>query len=207
MFQENVMDRNTRGWSQFWVQLLAVLVMGWNCLAADAPAKGEASKTVGTEYLSVGDKIRVSYSDIPTAVPPTEQQIPESKKIRLHLNLEVDFVGKTKSQLESEIRDLYISKGFYKNIKIDIDVPLRTFYVGGEVRAPSVYPHQANLTLTKALDMAGGFTDFAKKRTINITRADGTRVKVSWFKATKDTKHDPLIHPGDRIQVDKTAFF
>ena len=172
---------------------------------AESAPKADASNPIGTEYLAVGDRIRISYSDIPTPVPPTEQQIPETRKITLHLNLEVEFVGKTKTELEREIRDLYISKGFYKNIKIDIDVPIRTFYVGGEVRNQSVFPHHAKLTLTKAISMAGGFTEFAKKGSVQILRADGTKLEVNWKKAIKDPKFDQPIHPGDRIQVYRTA--
>ncbi len=206
-----------------WACLISTLsVMG--CLAARpaSPAKSaqadtapkvepgsklEAGKPIGTEYLAVGDRIRVTYTDIPTPVPPTEQQIPETRKITLHLNLEVEFVGKTKTELEREIRDLYISKGFYKNIKIDIDVPIRTFYVGGEVHNQSVFPHHAKLTLTKAISMAGGFTEFAKKSSVHILRADGTKLDVNWKKAIKDPKFDQPIHPGDRIQVDRTIIF
>jgi len=200
------MDLGLARYFRIWWLLLAVLGVACGARAA-GETNQEPSQAVGTEYLSVGDKIRVAYSDIPSTVLPTEQQIPESGRIVLHLNLEVNFVGKTKTQLEKEIRNLYIGKGYYKNIKIDIDVPLRTFYVGGEVRNQSVFPHQANLTLTKAINMAGGFTEFAKKRSIQITRADGRRLTASWNKAIKDTKDDPPIHPGDRIQVNKSIFF
>jgi len=177
-------------------------------VAADAKADREASanKAVGTEYLSVGDRVKITYSDVPIPVLPTEQMIPETKKITLHLNLEVEFVGKTKTQLEKEIRDLYINKGYYKNINIVIDVPVRTVSVGGEVRAPSTYAHQPNLTLTKVINMAGGFTEFAKKRKIQITRADGTVIYVNWNNAVKKPSEDRPIHPGDRVQVDRSIF-
>lgn len=201
------MNSASRGWRAFWAQIY-VVVLSLGILSGCATAKdsrgSSTNKPVGTEYLAVGDKIRVTYSDIPVPVLPTEQQIPETKKITLHLGLEVDFVGKTKTQLEKEIRDLYIEKGYYKNINIVIDVPVRMISVGGEVKAPSTYAHSANLTLTKAINMAGGFTEFAKKRRIQITRADGTVLYVNWHKAVKDASEDKPIHPGDRIQVDRS---
>ena len=176
------------------------------CLTAKGDHEAGSAKPVGTEYLSVGDKVKITYADIPVPIPPTEQQIPETRKITLHLNLEVEFVGKTKTQLEKEIRDLYIKGGYYKNINIVIDVPVRTISVGGEVRAPSSYAHSANLTLTKAINMAGGFTEYAKKRRVTITRPDGTVVYVNWNKAVKNPSEDQPIHPGDRIQVDRSLF-
>jgi len=199
-----------------WVAVLAAVWLGGSASLAPAAEKTPAEKTpagkksepvvAGTEYLNVGDRVRISYSDIPVTVPPTEQQIPETRKLVLHLNLVVEFVGKTKSELEREIRDLYISKGLYKNIKIDIEVPGRPVWVGGEVKSESTYAHQANLTLTKAINMAGGFTEFAKKRRVIITRADGTRIFVNWNRASKNPADDPPILPGDRIQVDRSVF-
>lgn len=205
------MKEGFRGLFRICVRALALLsLMGLMPVGSAADAAGDkdkgGGKAVGTEYLSVGDRIRVTYSDIPVAVPPTEQQIPETKKITLHLNLEVEFVGKTKTQLEKEIRDLYINKGYYKNIGIVIDVPVRMISVGGEVRAPSTYAHQANLTLTKVINMAGGFTEYAKRRKVQITRADGTVLYVNWNTAVKDPKQDPPVHPGDRVQVDRSIF-
>lgn len=193
-----------------WIYPCAILALcgaGFLANAADKKkADKEASKPVGTEYLAVGDKVRITYSDTPTPVPPTEQQIPESKKITLHLGLEVEFVGKTKTELEKEIHNLYIEKQLYKNIGIVIDVPVRMFSVGGEVRNVSTFAHQANLTLVKAINQAGGLTEFANKRKIQITRADGTVIYVKWNDALDDSAKDPPIHPGDRIQVKRSIF-
>lgn len=203
------MKQDRRWYQCYCVQILAFFLlngMTLGCVAAKQ-TRDPGSPPIGTEYLSVGDKVRITYSDIPVPVMPTEQQIPESKKIVLHLNLEVEFVGKKKAQLEKEIRDLYILKGYYKNINIVIDVPVRMVSVGGEIRAPSTYAHQANLTLTKAINMAGGFTEYAKKRRIRITRADGTVIFVNWNKAIKDPSEDQPIHPGDSIQVDRSIIF
>lgn len=213
MFQANVMKERPRWFRLLWVPAIALAVLsglGFVATAADKKAAEkeikETTKAVGTEYLSVGDKVRITYSDTPVPVPPTEQQIPETKMITLHLGLEVQFVGKTKTELEKEIHNLYIEKGYYKNIGIVIDVPVRMISVGGEVRNNSTFAHQANLTLTKVINAAGGFTEYAKKRKIQITRADGKVIYANWHDAVKDPQKDPLIHPGDRVQVDRSIF-
>jgi len=208
MFQTEYMKQVPRRINFWCVQLLTLLLLNGvttGCVAAKS-GHSTTNQPAGTEYLRVGDKIKVTYSDIPVPVLPTEQQIPESKKVILHLNLEVEFVGKTKTQLEKEIRDLYIKNGYYKNINIVIDVPVRMVSVGGEVRSSSTYAHSANLTLTKAINMAGGLTEFAKKRRIQITRADGTVLYVNWNKAIKDPSEDPPINPGDSIHVERSIF-
>lgn len=206
------MKVSPRWFQVLWIRTLLLVSLGASLSTGFAADKrkptgdNDAAKAVGTEYLSVGDKVRITYSDTPVIIPPTEQQIPETKKITLHLNLEVEFVGKTKTQLEKEIKDLYINKGLYKNIGIVIDVPVRTISVGGEVRSPSTYAHSAKLTLVKAINMAGGFTEYAKKTKIQVTRGDGTVVYVNWKKAVKDPKEDIAIYPGDSIQVERSIF-
>lgn len=193
-----------------WFQMLSVLLFCGicaSCSTADSPVVTAGKKSsLNEEYLNVGDKVKIIYSDIPNQVAPTEQQIPANHKIVLHLNLEVDFVGKTKTELEKEIRDLYINRGLYKNINIAIEVPTRPISIGGEVKSPSTYAHQANLTLTKAINMAGGFTEYAKRTKIHVIRADGTKFDVNYKTADKDPAADKPIYPGDRIHVDRTIF-
>ena len=193
------------GWWGLMV-LLGCSLLGLRVHAAGAPAAAGEQKNLTEEYLNVGDKVKIIYSDIPNAVLPTEQQIPANRKVVLHLNLEVDFVGKTKTELEREIRDLYINKGYYKNINITIDVPVRPISIGGEVRSPSAYPHQSNLTLTKAINMAGGFTEYAKRKKVHVIRADGTKFDVNYNEAVKNPSVDKPIYPGDRVHVDRTIF-
>ena len=193
-----------------WFRVFSVLLLcslGAGCATAEgsaAAAAADKKATLNEEYLNVGDKVKIIYSDIPNTVAPTDQQIPANHKIVLHLNLEVDFVGKTKTELEKEIRDLYINKGYYKNINIAIEVPTRPISIGGEVKAPSTYAHQANLTVTKAINMAGGFTEYALRKRIHVFRADGTKFDVDYRKAVKDPAADKPIYPGDRIHVDRS---
>lgn len=187
------------------VFLLCGLSLGCAAVGGPAAATAEKKNPLTDEYLNVGDRVKIIYSDIPNVVAPTEQQIPTNRKIVLHLNLEVEFVGKTKTELEREIRDLYINKGYYKNINIAIEVPLRPISIGGEVRAPSTYAHQANLTLTKAINMAGGFTEYAYRKKIHVFRSDGTKFDVDYRRAVKDPAADKPIYPGDRIHVDRSV--
>ena len=79
-------------------------------------------------------------------------------------------------------------------------------YVQGEVRTPGVFPIQRHTTLSQAIPMAGGFTEFAKKRKIQVIRnKDGQSrmIKVNYNKIVsgKRPEEDILLHPGDTIIV------
>jgi len=74
------------------------------------------------------------------------------------------------------------------------------FFIGGEVRSPGFYSLPADLTVMKALGVAGGATDRANRKKIRIQRVvDGTPVEV---KAEDST---PVL-PGDTIIVHRRVF-
>jgi len=182
-----------------WLVALFFLLVG---CASKPPLKAESSNE-SNDLLNVGDKVRVIF-DIPSsATPPpaTEMQIPENGWLTLHLAHKFNFKGQRRNVLEQEIRDFYIDKGLYRIINVTIEVLPRPISVGGEVRVPRDYTHQGQLTVLKAIDMAGGFTEFANRRKVKIIRG-GKTIVVNCKKAIDDPgKYDVPIFPGDSINV------
>jgi len=74
----------------------------------------------------------------------------------------------------------------------------------GEVRAPGPKTYLGITTVTKAIGAAGGLTDFASKRRIYLTRANGTKLKINYKKAIADPKADPQVFPGDAVNVERS---
>ncbi len=77
-------------------------------------------------------------------------------------------------------------------------------FIQGSVANPGAYPISGGSTITQAVSLAGGFTEFADKNGIIIlrTKADGTlkiRVKYKRIIAGKDP--DTRLSPGDTIVV------
>lgn len=172
-------------------------------LRAQDAAKGQPTVTPSSDTLNVGDKIRVIFGDIADPPVPLDTQIPESGVVTLHLGHKFNFKGEHRDHLEQKIRDYYITNGLYRIITVSIEVPARPITVGGEVRSPNTYPHPGKLTVLKAIDQAGGFTEFADRRKVRIIRG-GKSTLVNCKKALDDpAKHDVEIYPGDKIQVDK----
>jgi len=71
-----------------------------------------------------------------------------------------------------------------------------TFFVTGQVRNPGPYLLEGDVTVSRALSMAGGVTERGSRSRVRIMRVvDGRQVVV------KDVKPDDLVKPGDSIDV------
>lgn len=77
----------------------------------------------------------------------------------------------------------------------------QVFYVYGEVRSPGVFSVEPNLSVQKALSLAGGLTDRGSDRRVVVTRTtdDGHTQETS------TDLHEP-IRPGDVIRVKERLF-
>jgi polysaccharide export outer membrane protein len=83
--------------------------------------------------------------------------------------------------------------------KVTIEaVGLRPIFVLGEVNRPGQYAYSNGLTLRAAIDLAEGYTYYAKQSSAEITRG-GRTVDV-------DVDTDIKILPGDTVRVPKRLF-
>ncbi len=82
-----------------------------------------------------------------------------------------------------------------------------SYSVAGEVRMPAQYPYRGEITVMRAIQAAGGFTDLARTRKVLLTRADGKRFVVDCTKILKDPATDLPVYPGDYILVLRREVF
>ena len=154
--------------------------------------------------LRPGDSMIVSLLGIPEPVNASVQ-IDEQGLIRLQYIGAVTAAGLTTGELAQAIRDAYISKKYYTAIDVSVNVTERYVYIGGEVQRPGRIVWSPDLTLSKAVQSAGGFTLYAKESRVTLTRdrqAHDFDVKL----AQRRPEQDPLLFPGDSIQVPRSAF-
>ena len=78
--------------------------------------------------------------------------------------------------------------------------PLKKFYINGEVRRAGDYPYERDLTLHKAVTMAGGFTDKAVTSHAKVIR------KQQGQERTLSIDLDALVLPDDIIVVSRSFF-
>jgi len=156
--------------------------------------------------LRVGDYISISFTDVP---PIASQQfkdqkirIPDDGMITLPYNVKVQAKGKTIPELEADIRVKYVP-GLFQNFTAIVTPQERVYYVGGQVRAPGRQPYIGEVTVLRAIETAGGFTDFARRSNIEVRRQNGTVQRVNWNKINQNPKLDLQIFPNDYIIVHK----
>jgi protein involved in polysaccharide export with SLBB domain len=155
--------------------------------------------------LRVGDLIYISFSDVERPPQKMEVNIPDNGIITLPYNIHVKADGKTTSELEKDIRDAYVPK-LYVTLTVTVRPDQRFYYVDGEVRAPKSWPYWGETTVLRAIANAGGFTDFANKKNIELRRQNGERFVINYYKALKDSKLDLAVYPNDHIIVNKGRF-
>jgi len=85
-------------------------------------------------------------------------------------------------------------------------------FVSGAVRNPDLYevPRDEPVTLLKAITLAGGTTDRAAEKKVQIMRTeeDGTRITlvVNLKQIKRGKAEDPILHPDDIVLIPE-AFF
>jgi len=187
------------------VLLMAVLWGG--CQMGIGQATPQTAPATGTnggfsiDRIAVGDVIRVMYeASVPIA--PTEIQVPETGLVTIHMGEQVQVAGKMAADVSKDIRDLLtVKKQMYKRLSVNVQVLGRTFSVGGEVRTSGSFPFDGGMTVLKAINRAGGFTEYANRREVRVTRVNGQQVTVDCKAAMKKPELDIPLYPGDRIEV------
>jgi polysaccharide biosynthesis/export protein VpsN len=168
--------------------------------AADVPVAAQQ----GTDFIKVGDNLTVTFSDLPQQQQPTviDDKVRDDGTIRLIQNLTFKAEGKARGALEKEIRDTYVPQ-YFQTMSVTVKQMKDTqfYYVDGEVKRPDRQIYISRLTVLKAIASANGFTDFARKKGVILTRADGRTVKVNCVAAITNPSLDPEVFPGDKIYV------
>lgn len=140
------------------------------------------------------------------SIPVHEEPIKEDGTITMPLIGKIIAIGKTTGELQNEILTNYVPK-YYVRLTVTVKSPTdRVYYVGGQVSVPGVKQYLGDTTVTKAIQGAGDFNDFAN-HTVWLTRGtNGKRIKVNCDKALKDPSQDPPVYPGDQIEVPRSMW-
>jgi polysaccharide export outer membrane protein len=152
------------------------------------------------DILRPGYKVTITFSGINPPPPKHEEKIREDGCITPPLLGPVLAAGKTIGTLQEELQALYVPD-YYRMLTVTVTTEDRFFFVGGEVKSEGPRPYLPGMTVLKAIQHAGGFTEFANRKKVWITRADGRQEQINCSKATKNPKYDKLIFPDDRVDV------
>jgi protein involved in polysaccharide export with SLBB domain len=167
---------------------------------APLPPKGQIPET----RLRPGDSIQVRIDGVTPPVAPLEVTIDENGEISMPFIGKIKTAGLTIGELSRKIESAYVPN-YYRNASVTVLPAQRFFYVGGEVRNPNRFLWTDDLTLTKAISAAGGFTEYASRGRVQVARGK-TVIVVDAEEARRRPEKDIPILPGDSIQVPRGLF-
>jgi len=150
--------------------------------------------------IRTGDGLTVTFQDLVTPIAPVDTTVREDGTITLIYDKEFLAAGKTRGQLEKEIRDVYVPD-YFKNMTPTVTIKDRFFSVGGEVRSPGRQIYSGRMTVLGAITAAGGLTDFANAKKVTITRVDGSQEHENAKAALQKPDLDKEVFPGDSVFV------
>lgn len=192
--------------------LLAPAIGGGSGCATHRPAADPtgAGQPVGRkDQLRVGDELQVRLDTPARGGDNTGPQlitvvIDEHGEISLPLVGRIPAAGSTPSELAERIEANYVPR-FYVRSSANVSVAARFFYVGGEIRGPGRFPWTEDVTVLKAVNTAGGFTEYANRSRIEILRGD-QKIAVDFEKVRRNPADDVPLRPGDSIWVPRSIF-
>jgi len=200
------------GWNLVgWVFALLVLGMGvafGQTLGPTAGPPAVSASSEGAERGLIGvEEYRLAPGDQFAILVFGE---PDLTRQEVTINATGDFsypflgtivaVGMTPVELERLLTER-LTGDYLVNPQITVSMlAFRRYFIHGEVRNAGGYAWQPELTVRRAVAIAGGFTERASRRRIDVVRednpeGDGQRVDL-----------DTVIRPGDIVTVGQSWF-
>jgi len=185
----------------------------------DPPTTSTVMKTNSMSVLD--DKKRLGSNDY-VSFRVVEDRDNESQHLRVNDNgeLEVPYIGlvaasgRTCKELAYSVKGL-LEREYYYHATVIIAVDRVSeksrgkVYVYGNVKGqgPQEIPADETYTVSKAIIRAGGFSDFANKRKVRVTRKDGKNFNVDLKRVIEEghVDEDLVLQPDDQIQVPQRA--
>jgi polysaccharide export outer membrane protein len=189
----------------------ALLLLGAGCETkppnmADLPAPGQPQ---GPTMLVPGDVIGLAFSGAPDL--NQTQKIRPDGKITLPLIGELTASGQTFPAFQQLLEAQYKSQLKNSDVTITLESSEdRTIIIDGSVQRPGIIPADRPLTAFEAIMLAGGFTDDADMKKVQVIRlVHGEHRSV--FLDLRGAMHGAPtpavpVEPGDIIFVPEKAF-
>lgn len=175
-------------------------------VSAPTPTPAAAPVVPDAGYrLKVGDGIQIYLRGIPGA-EAIEDIIDEAGLVTLPFINEVSALGLTASELERNIRQIYLDQDIYRNITVNVVVPTRYYFIQGEVRAPGRFQIMSATRVSQAIAASGGYTEYASGKV--LVKRQGKIVKEirNARRLERAPEDDLLLEPDDVIEVLRSWF-
>jgi len=185
----------------------------------DQPGATNGLMALDDKYrLAIGD--RLSFRIVEDEEEPKSLFVTDSGELEVPYLGRYPAVGKSCAELAHALK-VELEKEYYYQATVIVAVDVMTksrgkVYLSGSVRAPGPQdvPSDEVFTLSKAILRAGGFTDFADRRKVKVTRKGNGReavdqsftVNVEEILERGKTDADLPLEPGDQIFIQDRLF-
>lgn len=197
-----------------WLAMILLASQNFSALAEgplpekEVPAKPPT--VFASRQLRPGDTLKISvwkYSDLNANVV-----VGPDGYISYSFVGDILAAGKTVEDVRKIITQK-LDKQYVANPKVDIQMEAQspTIFVVGEVVKPGSYAFQPDLDPSKAVALAGGFTDFASFTAVIVRRDEGgkdVQIKANIKKLMKANpdREKYLLRPGDMVVIKRSWF-
>lgn len=154
---------------------------------------------IASDYLlGSGDQIEITVYGEPDLT--TKVTINKSGIVSFPFINDIQVLGLTTKEIEKTVY-----KGLLGDYLIEPQVSVsvtqyRPFFIHGQVKRPGGYPYQEQLTLDKAIAIAGGLTNRASKTNWKISRTKNGKTKI--IEANVATQ----VRPDDIVKIEQSFF-
>jgi len=188
--------------------LACLMALVFTACDTDAPSRTSEPGSINPmryDPLRVGDEISITLNaGINPPLPAIVTEIKGDGTISLPDLGSITALNKTPGDLENEIRTNYVP-AYYTRMSVTVAAMTRYIFVGGEVNMSASggkQPYTGPITVTQAIRAAGDFNPFARKKRVQLRRAQtGKTLIVNCVKAIDHPELDLWVYPGDTIYV------
>ncbi|HMO05465.1 MAG TPA: polysaccharide biosynthesis/export family protein [Kiritimatiellia bacterium] len=164
-----------------------------------------ASMETGVTFyrFKSGDPVVIHLRGIYPKDEAVEDIIDEDGNVTIPLIGDIPAAGKSTSQLEADITRMYIEGGYYRSITVNVVMPSPFYFIRGEIRSPGRFPVVSGVTILQAIAAAGGYTEFANQRNVQLIRGK-TTTTINMRDIERNPERDIRLESGDVIVVNRS---
>lgn len=153
-----------------------------------------------TEYrLGPGDLISIIVYD-EKDLSLENVRVPTNGIVSMPLLGNIIVENSTVHELETKVANA-LRQGYLKSPNVTVNIlEYRPFFINGEVRKPGAYPYVDGLTVRKAITLAGGATERASYKKIDLIHEGGDE------NAKTIVDLETHLMPGDVLTIGESLF-
>jgi polysaccharide export outer membrane protein len=175
---------------------------GCDTVPTGPPLPASATLTSSPTVIGEGDMLKFFFPGAPEY--NSVQKVRPDGKLTLPLVGEVSATGKSLRGFQSELSSRYRSQLQNPEVVVSLEASGNPVTITGAVNGPGKFSYDKPTTLFEAIMGAGGFNEFAKRRSVKIIRIVNNQYQVGTYDMSGSAiGRLPLVYvkPGDVIYV------